>query len=159
MSPDEWDSIQEVATKGNILITKDSETSGYNHGHAAIVHTDCYSTVEILGLGYLSKEYNIDRWEGYTMVKLVYPAAASLSTRQAAADYSYSRYRNWNYAALPSVTSDSYLNCATLVWRSYNDAGVVLGKTGNSATPKSLLQGGGNITCKAVANWQFGTEW
>lgn len=154
-----WNNIKEVATKGNILITKYDQTPAIDHGHTAIVLEDCSKTVEILGIGYTSDEYNIDRWKEYPSIKLVYPSSADFETRKKAASRAYVKYINWKYAALPDVDSDKYLNCATLVWRSYNDVGITLGKLKYSASPQSILQGPGNIVCKAYANWEGGTNW
>jgi len=40
-----------------MLITYDSKTAGFNHGHAAIHTADLYSTIEITGPGKTSNYY------------------------------------------------------------------------------------------------------
>lgn len=161
MTSKEWNTIKEVATKGNILITKDDNTPIITHGHAAIVYSDCSKTIEILGFDYTPQEYNIDRWSDYKTAKLLYPASADFEKRKAAADKAKTTFVDgeWSYELLPNVTSSDSVNCATLVWKSYNSVGVKLGRFGNSSTPESLLTGSGNIKCKVSANWSCDTKW
>lgn len=166
MTAEQWDAIEEQATKGNILITKDDNTPAITHGHAAMVYVNCSKTVEILGPGYVPQEYNISRWGDYEKVKLIYPDAVDFDVRKSAADEAYSTFVDieededgWSYYFLPNVNNASEVNCATLVWRSYNAVGLTLGKFGNSSIPESLLTGAGDIICKVSANWSCDTNW
>ena len=161
MSTTQWEAIKGQATKGNILITKDDNTPLITHGHAAMVYVDCSKTIEILGYGYTPQEYNIDRWGDYRTAKLIYPSSVDFDTRKAAADTAKTTFvdGNWTYYLLPNVNNTSQINCATLVWRSYNAHGLTLGKSGASATPQSLLTGAGGIICKVSANWACDTTW
>lgn len=160
MTIEQWDSIKSEATKGNILLTKDQVTLGYNHGHAAIVYQNCKKIIEAPGVGNLSTERDIDAWENFYTCKLMYPASPDFETRKSAADMAKEKYVGWEYAIAPSRSSTKYLNCATLVWRAYNDVGVVLGyANADTVTPRNLLEGGGLITIKVEANWNDTTEW
>ena len=67
------------------------------------------------------------------------------------------------YSVLASVGDSKYLNCATLVWRSYNQLGLLLGYNFKdnkqiTCTPKALVEGPGNMTIKIQKNWP-GTDW
>ena len=163
MTIKQWNAIKEVATKGNILLTKDDRTPGIDHGHSAIVYSDCSKVIEILGFNHSPQEYNIDRWSDYKTAKLIYPSSASFEERKAAANKAMNTFVNgdvdWVYAIIPSVDDPITINCATLVWRSYEAVGIKLGKFGFSSSPESLLTGSGNIKCKVSANWSCDTKW
>ncbi len=159
MTLEQYQKIEDVATKGNILITKDNTTLGVNHGHAGIVYENCTSTVEALGYGEVSQKQNLSTWKEHYQVRLYYPSNVSESNRYAAGDYAHTSLRGWSYQLLPSVNSDSNLNCATLVWKaykhganhsfSYNEADTV--------TPQNIVDWWG-LTQKVSINWN-GTGW
>lgn len=159
MTAYQYSQIEDVATKGNVIITKDNTTLGIQHGHAGIVYENCYSTIEALGYGYESQWQLLSTWKDHYQVRLYYPGDVTEENRYNAGDYAYNNLRGWSYQVLPSVTSGSNLNCATLVWRAYNNGA---GKTFvyNSAgtlIPQNMVEWWG-MTQKVSVNWA-GTGW
>ena len=159
MTAAQYQQIEDVATKGNVIITKDSTTLGVQHGHSGIVYENCYSTVEALGYGEVSQWQLLSTWKNHYQVRLYYPSNVSENNRYAAGNYAYNNLRGWSYQVLPAVDSSSNLNCATLVWRAYkNGAGTTF--TYNAAgtlIPQNIVEWWG-MTQKVSVNWS-GTAW
>ncbi len=119
ISNSSWEFMSEKFKAGQILITDDASTCGYDHGHAAILISET-KTVEHLGSGTteLSGEYNVDWWQGYDTIKSF--NYSSSSTMSKAARYAKNNLKDWQYNVLADRTSAYGLNCATLVWKAYN---------------------------------------
>jgi uncharacterized protein YycO len=156
MTYDQYTYMKEKADKGDILVTKDQSTLGVNHGHAAIVYEDSAYTVEHTGEG-TSDKYSIYRWRNRYTMRDYYPTGTTATTRAKAANYAYSNLTGWEYSALPSCTNSSKLNCATLVWKAFNYAGVTLQKTGaGGCTPICFVEGSPGTTYWSGVNWSGG---
>lgn len=160
-----WDTIRQETDKGNILITKDDNTPVIDHGHSALVYSAGSQTVEIFGAGYTSGIFDFEdtTWGDKNRVRLYYPASATYNERKNAANYAANNLLDMEYAMLASIGSSEELNCATLVWRSYNHVGTMLGymfKDNKQITciPQALVEGPGNMTIKIQKNWS-GDNW
>jgi uncharacterized protein YycO len=123
--------IRAAARKGDILVTPDSLSVVWAHGHAGIVTNeaggvDNKKTVEALGSGELSRECDLSRWGSRYHVRLYEPSSSEGKKKKiAAANYAYNNLRNKPYDALASVNSQA-LNCSTLVYKAYRSQGVAL---------------------------------
>lgn len=159
MTLEQYNQIEDVATKGNIIVTKDNTTLGVNHGHAGIVYENCTSTVEALGYFHLSQKQDLSTWKDHYQVRLYYPSDVAETDRYEAGDYAYSNLRGWSYQLLPSVNSTSNLNCATLVWKAYKNGAnhTFTYNAADTVTPQNIVEWWG-LTQKVSVNWN-GTGW
>ena len=98
--------------------------------------------MEALGYGKKSQCRDIDEWKTYKKVRLYYPYDVPELDRYDAENYAFLNLRDWNYQALPSVYSNSNLNCATLVWKAYRYGAnkEFLYNSSESVIPQNMVQ-------------------
>lgn len=132
-----WDFMKEKFKKGQILITDDATTLGYNHGHAAILVSST-KTVEHLGskTTTYSGYYDVSWWQGFSTIKSL--NYSSNSVMSSAGTYAYNNLQGKEYNVLASRTS-SKVNCATLVWKAYNSQGInIVDSTSGTVKPEDF---------------------
>jgi hypothetical protein len=181
MTQDEYNTLLEEVSKGDILVTKDSWTNvtvlgitkTVNHGHCCLVDdkysSDVYVT-EAFGPDQLSDKYLLgdehDHWKDYHRVRVYYPTDATDTQREEAANYADRELEGWEYDPFAEVRSTKYLNCATLVYKAYESEDIILDKSLFYATqydfwftvyPKDIVEDD-DTTLKHNVNWS-GSDW
>jgi uncharacterized protein YycO len=127
----------EMGTNGDILITYDNKTSGWRHGHAAIVQTNNDYVVESWpNVGVRSYKNN---WSSrFSSKKKMYISGASSSKYTAAQAYAKSKIGS-PYQAPVGKNSPIAFYCSSLVWQSWYKQGYDLdGNGGLLVTPADL---------------------
>lgn len=150
MTPTQWARFKEVIGASDILITKDDTTTGFNHGHSAIVCNDTDFVVE--ALGYLvnsGKSVSLDvgvNWSEKSTVRAYsVPYVQENGYEAEVANYAENELQGIPYAHFASLSTSGQItetNCATLVWFAYQRAaGYQLTSYSSSSTclPKDLL--------------------
>lgn len=137
ISDTNWEFMKEKFKKGQILITDDATTLGYNHGHAAILYSTT-NTVEHLGKNTTtySGYYDVSWWQSFDTIKSFNYSDADIMS--SAANYAYNNLRGKEYNVIADRTS-SKVNCATLVWKAYNSQGVnIVDSTSGTVKPQDF---------------------
>ena len=141
--------------KGDILINKSSHSTGWRHGHNAIViDAENQKTLEAVLLGYDSMVQSIEKWRSYPSFILLrlredLPAKDGRTPEEAAAyaaefaaefekDIPYGLLAGFlNKAESPEKLSET--QCAHLVWYAYYNAGYDLDSDGGwLVTPNDI---------------------
>lgn len=146
----QWNALLALAREGasDILITKDCSTVGAKHGHTALVYGGG-KNVEHLGPtnskipGSTGKSRYISMsvfWSHCKTCRLYeVPEARENGLEIDIAEYARNNLVDWNYSPLADVNSSSVINCATLVWRAYNENGITLNHTDNTCVPGDFV--------------------
>lgn len=124
----EWNSFSAATSKGSIIISKDGTFSSYRHGHAALCYLNSGSTFDVVehpgtGERSLRQAASVSFSEATTLASFM-PKNVTTQQKNNATSYAASELTGWRYSALAGRGSTSYLNCATLVWKAYDYAGV-----------------------------------
>ena len=124
----DWSSFSSVTNTGSIILSKDGTFSSYRHGHAALCYINSGSTFDVVehpGVGQRSVRQGANiSFAGATTLASFIPKNATTQQKASAVSYADSNLVGWSYSALASRGSSTYLNCATLVWKAYDAAGV-----------------------------------
>ncbi len=135
---------------GDILISLNSHTVGYRHGHAAlVVDGDRAVTLEAATMGTDSMVLSASHWRDYPSVvqlRLKSDCYDTQTVGQQAADAALENLKGLPYDLfsgflLPSlpVEPPQSVQCASLVWYAYALVGVDLQLDGLMASPTALL--------------------
>ncbi|AIM16138.1 hypothetical protein HW35_07385 [Bacillus sp. X1(2014)] len=134
-----------LGTNGDILITYDNKTSGWNHGHAAIVRWDNSYVIEAWPNA--GVRYYTNNWKSrFTTWKGLWVSGAD------GADYDYAEYyarlqHGDPYSVAYGKYQDSYWYCSLLVWKAWYQAGFDLDDDGGVlVTPGDIDQDSQTIT-------------
>lgn len=149
MTPTQWARFKEVVDAADILITKDDTTTGFVHGHAAIVCNNSNYTVEALGYDYnRGKSIRIDiahTWSNRGTVRAYsVPYAREYGYETDVADYAESELRGisyYHFAPLSTSGQITVTNCSTLVWFAYQRAigYQIVSASSTTCLPQDLL--------------------
>lgn len=141
--------------KGDILISKSTHSTGWRHGHSAIViDADNQETLEAILLGYNSTVQSMDKWRSYpSFILLRLRGDAQGETTipaEKAADYA-ARFAEKYINDIPYGLMTGFLNkaedpeklaetqCAHLVWYAYHNVGFDIDSDGGwLVTPKDI---------------------
>lgn len=141
--------------KGDILINKSSHSTGWRHGHNAIViDADNQKTMEAILLGYNSTAQSMEKWRSYPsfiLLRLREDAALEngMSAKEAAdkaADFAIKYLDDVPYGLMAgfinkAVTPEKLkeTQCAHLVWYAYYNAGFDIDSDGGwLVTPNDI---------------------
>lgn len=121
--------IRQYLRSGDIHITPINKNNGVRHGHAALAYNALYN-IEIHGEGTVSSLSPNVGWGDYSAYRL-YRAKVSDYSAAKVASYGRNYLLNIPYKGLASVLNNDEVNCASLVWKAFNDSGVLtLGNPG-----------------------------
>ncbi len=131
--------------KGDILITFNTHTMGWRHGHCAIVLDENSNTLlEHMSMGEVSCTTHLYGWRSYpSFVVLRYKDA---EIAQKAAEYARKNLLGVPYNILAGVIKKDKTNekktsshCSHIIWQAYKSAGVDIDKNnGIFVTPKDI---------------------
>lgn len=141
-------------TIGDILISGTNHSKlviDYRHDHAAIRAVDGL-VIHAPGPGLKSERTTLDGFGPTKKVRLYSVSDLTSLKKMRICSTAESNYIGWNYDIDASVSSKDTLNCATLVWRSFNDNGIKLKKYFYTCTPQTLVEDPQTI-CLANYNW------
>lgn len=135
---------------GDILVSLNSHTVGYRHGHAAlVVNGELGTTLEAATMGTDSMVLTVSHWQNYPSVVQLRLKSDRYDARQLgqqAAEQAMEHLKGIPYDLfcgffLPSlpVSPPQAVQCASLVWYAYALAGVDLHLDGLMASPTALL--------------------
>lgn len=158
ISNERWNYMKEKFKQGQILITDDAGTLGYNHGHAAILAT---STITVEHLGKNTTEYSgyydVSWWQSFDTIKSLKYNNEHIMID--ASNYAFNNLQGKSYNVIANRTSDK-VNCATLVWKAYNSQNVnIVNSTSGTVIPQDFDTSNKLTTVRSVAwntvNWGF----
>ena len=152
MSNSNWLRLSENFISGQILLTDQADIKDiYTHGHVAILYDET-TTVEHIGKKegtdspnydeatgkYLSGNYDVSWWKDhYTRIKTL--NYSSETVMRVAGIYAYNNLQGIPYNAIAPKNNSSVVNCASLVWKAYNNYGVnILDSNRLYALPKDF---------------------
>lgn len=140
---------------GDILISGTNDTrilhvATYRHGHAALISDDS-KIIHAPGPGMKSERAGLSRFGVKKRVRL-YEVSGVEETQKADIHETAKSYIGWDYDFDASTSSKDSLNCATLVWRTYNDNEIELKKYFYTCRPKDIVEDPQTI-CVANLNW------
>lgn len=169
-----WNRALKASSTGSIWVTKDYTTYMYNHGHCAIVSGLGYNsgnlyilTVEHLGdkAGYkYSQVYNSlysNHWKDRNTMR-VYDVKSNTnsstpdkSKMNAAGKYASENLKGKRYNPV-AHKNDTYVNCATLVYKAYRSQGIYLeNPVSTTVVPKDIVKDT-NVMMKVSIEWPGG---
>ena len=170
--------------KGAVWVTRDGETLGYDHGHAALIYTVASwdkSSIEHRGSGSTnpstwltaySTVYNLEGdtyWQNVHTLK-VYDVsntangATDHESMYCAADYAYYNLQGLSYAPLALKDNVTNVNCATLVYKAYAEQNyggnsIELGSASSvTVIPKDLVEDE-KLILKMAFQWPGSHTW
>lgn len=159
----DWSRLSGTFQTGVIIVSKDQSTI-VRHGHAAL----CYTSTDIIehpGTGKTSRRIAAESsFRNLGAVATFLPKGVTTQQKSQAAYYALNNLLGWSYNALAPRNSNSVMNCATLVWKAYNYAGVNVCSPGSgTVTPSALEVDGYNTRLYATgqyvsAAWPFSLE-
>lgn len=132
---------------GDILITQNSFTFGWRHGHAAIVvDAKKRQTLESAVLGEDSDIQNVDKWENYPSFLVLRLKNTSVDERRTIAQEAITRLHRVPYGFGEGIWSAKHpdnkvkeTHCAHLVWEAYRHFGYDLDSNGGRiVTPRNV---------------------
>lgn len=156
MSNSAWLNFKNSLLDGSILITSDSITATYAHGHAGIISgiefpnisTKNYYITEHPGNGtndglswrFILTDNTTNYWRTRTDLGVFNASSTSIMT-SASAVARTSLILNKGYTPLASKTNTTQYNCATLVYRCYLNSGLDISKASSSTVlPRDITQ-------------------
>ena len=142
--------IRRYVMPGDIHITPINKTNGVRHGHAALAF-DAYNNIEIQGEGYRSAKLTNNGWGNYPAYRLYRTNLSALDATVVAINASR-ELLGLEYYGLANVYNDD-VNCATLVWKAFNNEGLTLEHNGVLPyAPKT-------ITLSSKVDWVISFGW
>lgn len=171
MTDVQWTNFKSKLSNGSILITSDSVTLTYAHGHAAIISgfvttgsgsVSYYFTEHPGGKdeGDLSWRRNIDNttyWRERSTLG-IYNAYSNSTMQDAAVEACSNVVLGKPYNAFANKSLTTYYNCATLVYRCYINSGLDISKTNSSTVLPVDITNSSNLYSKFQHNtfdWGF----
>ncbi|MGY2613436.1 YiiX/YebB-like N1pC/P60 family cysteine hydrolase [Bacillus pretiosus] len=134
-----------MGTKGDILISYDNKTAGWNHGHAAIVLEDNNYYMEAWpdrGV----RVHDNDFGTRFNSKKKQYIKGASNNQYRAAQNYAYSK-KGSKYSVLTRKDNPYQFYCSSLVWQAWKSQGYDLDSNGGGiVTPADIDNSSYTIT-------------
>lgn len=115
--------IQFYTLPGDIHITPQSSTWGLRHGHAALAVSNTLN-LETYGGDDLSSVRSNNGWGNYNSYALYYVTSLTVSQINTAVNYGRSNLQGLEYSGLATVSAKK-VNCASLIWKAFNDSGVI----------------------------------
>ncbi len=113
--------IYSLGTNGDVLVTYDNKTSGWNHGHTAIVRWDNNYIIEAMPTP--GVRYHQNNWKSrFISERAFYVSGAAGSKYTNAARNAASRVGK-PYAIYTSKTSTDKYYCSKLVWQAWRGQG------------------------------------
>lgn len=154
----DWNRLKETFSGGVIIVSKDQSTV-LRHGHAAICFTSTH-IVEHPGTGQLSRLIAADQsFKNLGAVATFKPTGATNSQMLRAGNYACNNLLDWEYNVLASRTSSTKMNCATLVWKSYDYVDVEVCDPGTGTVYPSMLDVDGYTTQLYATGQYVGASW
>lgn len=142
--------IRKYVRPGDIHITPINKTNGIRHGHAALAF-DAYNNIEIQGEGYKSAKLTNNGWGNYSAYRLYRTNLTTLDAAAVAINAS-KNLLGLEYYGLSNVYNNE-VNCATLVWKAFNNGGLTLEHNGILPyAPKT-------ITLSSKVDWVISFGW
>ncbi|MCL1949078.1 MAG: hypothetical protein FWF59_05030 [Turicibacter sp.] len=112
---------------GDILVTASAHTLFFRHGHAgAVVDTEKGLVLEVLGLGEVSAFLPLNRWEYFPTLMILRPNPPFRGDIKKEAQ----KLSGLSYFPFASRDSQGWVQCATLIWRLFDNLGVGLDMEG-----------------------------
>lgn len=149
LSESDWIAFKQSLVDGSVLLTTDSSTYGFEHGHASII-SGAYSmelnplsrvfyVTEHPGKNYNNKlswrrilhNQTTNYWRTRTNIGVLNSSSSSIMAAASAVGNS-SVVLNKPYAALALKNSTSEYNCSSLVYRCYINSGLDISKSASS---------------------------
>lgn len=152
----DWGRLTATMDTGVIIVSKDQSTV-LRHGHAAICR---YGTqvVEHPGLNGLSviRDASVN-FKNLGAVATFLPKNVTTQQKAQAAYYAENFLVGWQYGIAAPRTSTDRMNCATLVWKAYNYAGVDVCAPGTGTVkPSDLDVDGYNVKLYSTGQYTSG---
>ena len=173
MPSSDWSRIYGAAYGADVIVTKDFVTMGVDHGHAALMVSGT-KTVEHYGSGNddlpgangKSGEYYFSNlWRHVKSCRVYRYDGITSDQKSDICEYARENLVGWDYSVAASRTNSSKMNCATLVWKAYNHAGITLngywkGFPSYTMLPSDFVLENPDLKMMASAGWSGGEhEW
>lgn len=155
----EWTNLSATFNTGVIIVSKDQSTI-LRHGHAAL----CYTSTDIIehpGSGELSHRVTAESaFRNLGAVATFLPTGVTTQQKAQAAYYANNNLIGWEYSVIAPRNSTELMNCATLVWKAYNYAGVTIcGSAANNTVYPSMIELDGYTTRLYATSQYLGATW
>lgn len=172
MDMSDWAVLKSNLSDGSMLITTDSETIGFKHGHISIISGAYSMNLEPLSRVYYMTEHpgsksgdglswrvilsNTENyWRKSENVAIFNVASTSIMTSASSVARS-SLVLDKPYNALALKTSTAEYNCSSLVYRCYYNSGLDISKSGSSIVlPKDIAQSSNVILVYEYGNFSW----